>query len=271
MGSLIGLTAEDFTFARVEQAAQAYAQQAQGKVLVGFDTRFLSDRFAARVAAVLLGAGLEAQVSRTALPLSALRFALQHLGGQGGVYVGAGSLGAQHNGLEFLDAAGHSVEIGQAAAVAQLSQANPATFDLRKPYYDHLASQLNLEALAAYPGPLYHEGLGGAGSGWIAGFCKQAGLPFEVRELHAVPHPSFYGLTPDLSQNSLRTLLTLLKVEEEHVWGLATNGDASQVALARGGGRLLEATEWATTTSGDALLDGLRALQKVVLQGKGQR
>lgn len=271
MGSLIGLTADDFTFARVEQAAHAYAQQVQGTVLVGFDTRFLSDRFAARVAGVLLGVGLEVQVSRTALPFSALRFALQHLGAQGGVYLGAGSLGAQHNGLEFLDAAGQSVEVIPTDGVAHLAQTTPATFDIRKPYYDHLASQLNLEALGAYPGPLYHEGLGGAGSGWIAGFCKHAGLPFEVRELHAVPHPSFYGLTPDLSPNSLRTLLTLLKVEDEGVWGLATNGDASQVALARGGGRLLEPAEWATIASGDALLDGLRALQTVVSQGKGER
>ena len=120
MGSLIGLTADDFTFARVEQAAQAYAQQAQGTVLVGFDTRFLSDRFAARVAGVLLGAGLEVQISRTALPFSALRFAVQHLGAQGGVYLGAGSLGAQHNGLEFLDAAGQSVEVVPMEGVVHL-------------------------------------------------------------------------------------------------------------------------------------------------------
>ena len=269
MGSLIGLTADDFTFSRVEQAAQAFAQQVQGAVLVGFDTRFLSDRFAARVAGVLLGAGLEVQISRTALPFPALRFAVQHLGVQGGVYVGAGSLGAQHNGLEFLDGAGRSVEVISTEGVAHLAQTTPATFDIRKLYYDHLASQLDLEMLGAYPGPLYYEGLGGAGSGWLAGFCKHAGLAFEVRELHAVPHPSFYGLTPDLSSNSLRTLLTLLKVEEERVWGLATNGDASQAALARGGGQLLQAAEWNTTPSGDALLDGLRALQTVVLQGKG--
>ena len=74
--------AEDFTFANVRRVAWALAEhlQASGRarqgVAVGYDCRFLSDRFAAAVASVLAAADIPVILSPTACPTPALSWAV---------------------------------------------------------------------------------------------------------------------------------------------------------------------------------------------------
>ena len=66
---------EDFTFANVRRVAQAIAKWvhesgtgSEPAMVVGFDTRFLSDRYAIEVARVLAGNGIRVHLTRADAP-----------------------------------------------------------------------------------------------------------------------------------------------------------------------------------------------------------
>src|SRR2546427_5790985 len=84
--------AEDFTFSNVELVAQATAdywsahpvQGTEKRVLVGYDRRFLSDKFGERTAEVFAGNGFEAVLTPGPTPTPALFFAVKRPRGIGG-------------------------------------------------------------------------------------------------------------------------------------------------------------------------------------------
>ena len=73
-----GIIADDFTIANVRRVAGAIARtlQANGSarkgVFVGFDTRFLSDRFAREAAEVIAAQGIPVRISPAPVPTPAV-------------------------------------------------------------------------------------------------------------------------------------------------------------------------------------------------------
>lgn len=267
-----GIIGDDFTFAAVGSLAQSYAQvMGQGKrVVVGYDTRFQAAKFAQRAAEVLAANGLEVHLSKSYLPTPALVFATKHLQADGGLMITAGDSPAEYQGVRIISPQGLALEPSGEPGAFDPSQPTIPTFDIRKPYFEHLMGQLDLETLRAYQGVVYHDSLGGAGSGWVAGFVKQARLSLELRELHAVPEVMFYGVRPSLEAKNLFTISTLLKAEEGQTFALITNGDASQVGVVLAGGRFLNAAETARLASSeDALLTAWLLVQKAAQSGVG--
>ncbi len=239
---------EAFTFDNVAQVAQAYASYLlshQGRrVVVGYDTRFMADRFAHKAAEVLAANGLEVHLSKTYLPTPVLSFAVKHLEADGGVMLTASHNPPEYLGFKIKGPYGGSATPGMVAEVVQHLGQPPKTeggqiqsFDVRKAYYAFIAAQLEIEALRAYSGVLYHDSLGGAGAGWLAGFVKHAGLKLELRELHAVPDPMFYGVNPEPIPQNLFTLTTVLKAEADPTFAVVHDGDADRVGAVLAGGR----------------------------------
>ena len=70
------IIADNFTFANVAIAAQAHAVLKSGgaRVVVGYDTRFASDRFARAVAEVMSANGLEVYLSFALTPVFLLLY-----------------------------------------------------------------------------------------------------------------------------------------------------------------------------------------------------
>ena len=77
--------AEDFTFANVDRVTQATADYwkqnpvagTEKRAVVGYDRRFLSDRFARRVAEVLAGNGFVVTLADSPTPTPAVSFAIK--------------------------------------------------------------------------------------------------------------------------------------------------------------------------------------------------
>lgn len=273
-----GLIADDITYSQVAKLAQAAAawwlDQRVKRVVVGYDSRFLSERFAAKAAQILMANGLEVQVAKSHLPQPAFGFAVSHQEAGGGLYVGGGKQPAEYSGVSLWGAqqplapqtiTALDLALDQAVPKQPAQPAQAPIFDVRKPYLESLTKQLNLEALQAAEGVVYHESMGGATGGWMGAFFKQAKLKFELRELHAVPHPLFYGVTPEITPLNLRNLFTLLSNEPSEVIALINDGDGSGAGWIRGGGK---AADLQILPSTDGMLAALKTLEAQALAAK---
>ena len=102
-----GLIADDFTFDNVRRVAGAIASYvlkhedpARG-VVIGYDTRFLSDRAARAVAQVIADAGIPVLLANDYVPTPAVSYNVKKLGAAGGVMVTSSHNPWNWNGVKF--------------------------------------------------------------------------------------------------------------------------------------------------------------------------
>ena len=123
---------DSFTFDNLRIVAQAIAdavaseswdksgspENAQGldapkpdrkKIVVGFDTRFLSDRFAGEVARVLAANGFTVMLSQSDAPTPAISFAVKHQNAIAGVMITASHNAPRYNGVKLKASYGGSI------------------------------------------------------------------------------------------------------------------------------------------------------------------
>jgi phosphomannomutase len=102
-----GLIAEDYTVENVRLAAQAIASyvlkhedSARG-LIVGYDTRFGSPRFARIAAESLAEAGIEVQLANDHTPTPAISYAVKQRKAAGGVVITSSHNPWQWNGVKY--------------------------------------------------------------------------------------------------------------------------------------------------------------------------
>ena len=102
-----GLIADDFTFDNVRRVAGAIASYvlkhedpARG-VVIGYDTRFLSDHAARAVAEVIAAAGIPVLLANDYVPTPTVSYNVKKLGAAGGVMVTSSHNPWNWNGVKF--------------------------------------------------------------------------------------------------------------------------------------------------------------------------
>ena len=243
--------ADGYTFRNLRRVAQAYAdflkEEGAGEVVVGYDARFLSERFALETGKVLAANGLWARVARRLVPTPVTSFAVVHFKAGGGAMITASHNPPEYNGFKLKGPYGGSATPRMVARVEELLDKTPPAvfeegrdrlerFDVSGPYYEKLEGLLDTELLRGYQGVVYHDGMGGAGGGWVSGFARRAGLGVEVRDIHATPHPLFYGVNPEPIEENLGTLRALMRNESPPTFAAATDGDADRIGVVLAGG-----------------------------------
>lgn len=256
--------AERFTFANVRRAARAYAEhlvdRGGGLVLVGYDTRFLGERFARATAETLAASGLEVRVSAGFLPTPALSFAVKHFGAAGGVMLTASHNPAEYGGFKLKGPYGGTAtdaiyqdvarrlepgEPADAPAASRPFDAHAAAFDVRGPYFDALAKLVDvasLEALVRRGGRVAHDAMGGAGSGWLTAFFEHVGIPDAVEEIRGRPDPLFHGVHPEPIPANLAVTVERMRAAAgpgAPLFALANDGDADRLGVVLPGGAFL--------------------------------
>src|SRR5438093_8673448 len=99
--------AEDFTFANVRRAAQAFADflaETQGKqrgVIVGYDNRFLSETYGKLVCEVLAANGFSVLYPPVSAPTPAMSYAVRDRSLCGGVMITASHNPPEFNGFKI--------------------------------------------------------------------------------------------------------------------------------------------------------------------------
>src|SRR5665213_3323279 len=109
-----GVIAEDYTFANVRKVSCAIAryvvraEKPGAGLLVGYDTRYGSERFARAAAEVVSMAGMPVWVAEKACPSPALSLLVRQRGAAGGIMITASHNPYKWNGVKFKASYGSS-------------------------------------------------------------------------------------------------------------------------------------------------------------------
>ncbi|MFQ6014093.1 MAG: phosphoglucomutase/phosphomannomutase family protein [Anaerolineae bacterium] len=254
---------DEFTFANVRHVAQAIAdfllEEGGGRtgVVVGFDTRFLSDRYAIEVARVLAGNGIAVHLSKADCPTAALSYAVKALDAAGGVMITASHNPPRYNGIKCKAYYGGpampemtkqmeahlvaNLEQGRESQTVEYEQAladgSIVRFDLLPGYLDHVRSLIDLERIAHFAPQVVVDPIYGAGRGYIKQFLEEAGL--EVTEIHNEMNPGFGGLYPEPIARNLGDLIATVTGSGCDI-GLATDGDADRIGAVDAQGNFID-------------------------------
>jgi alpha-D-glucose phosphate-specific phosphoglucomutase len=257
-----GVIAEDFTFTAVRAVSQAIGehvrelggQAAARGVVIGYDTRFLSEAVAAQVARVLAGQQVRAFLCVRDTPTPVVAFELLRRKASGGVVVTASHNPPEYNGIKFSSAWGGPA-LPEVTRRIQ-ARANELLGEPRAQVPDGEAAQGLLERID--PAPAYLERLRalvdfqvirearlkvvvdplyGTGQGYLDTLLKAAGC--EVLTLHTWRDPNFGGGAPEPAEERLKELAFQVVETGSHL-GVATDGDADRFGLIDADGSFLE-------------------------------
>ncbi len=121
---------DTFTFANLRLVAQAIAdfiheQNATNpSAVVGFDTRFLSDRYAYEVACVMAGNGIQTWLARADTPTPAVSYAIVNKKATAGVMITASHNPPRYNGVKLKASFGGSATPQQHKRVERILSEN---------------------------------------------------------------------------------------------------------------------------------------------------
>ena len=235
---------EEFTFANVRKVAQAIADKsladaAQNKLagaptlVVGFDTRFLSDRYAIAVAEVLAANGIFVWLAQGDAPTPMVSFAIVDKAANGGVMITASHNPPRYNGIKLKADNGGSASPADAKEIEQRIKANdsagvlPRQMTLERALESGLVQRFN-------PFPAYEtqlrklvrfdvirqanvrvavDAMYGAGRIYLRRLLEDAGC--QVTELRNEMNPGFNGIHPEPIERHLKPLLL------EMLWALS--------------------------------------------------
>jgi len=242
-----GVISDDFTFENLRYVAQGIAE-AFGpgkKVAVGFDTRFLSDRYAMEVACVLAANGINVYLTKADTPTPVLAFSVQNLKADGGVMITASHNPPRYNGVKVKGPHGEpdkalakkvesiinsnlerKIPPRLMAYEKALAEGLIVRFDPSAPYIEHVKSLVDLPLIAQSNLKVVVDPMYGAGRGYIKNILLEAGLA-SVLEIRGEMNPGFGGVHPEPIARYLDALVKA--VREGWDVGLAHDGDADRI------------------------------------------
>jgi phosphomannomutase len=251
--------AEDFTFANVARVAQATADfwsanpivGTEKKIIVGYDRRFLSDRFAQTTAEVFAGNGFQAVLTPMPTPTPSVSFAVKAQRAIGGVMITASHNPPVFNGFKLKSHYGGSSDSETCKAVEGFLDRDPIRSikladavkakrilikDVRPAHYAALKQLVDFKLIANSKLRFAHEALFGVGAGCFEQLL--AGTTCKVTTLNGAHDPLFGGINPEpIEANYARSQAYLRK--HPHDLCLVTDGDADRVGGMDGRGNYL--------------------------------
>ncbi len=227
------------------------------RMVVGFDTRFLSDRYAVEAARVLAANGYKVYLTSADIPSPAISFAVRHLGAIAGLMITASHNPPRYNGVKLKAAYGGSamgeqcrrVEVylndnearGRGPNLMEFERAREAglieRFNPTPAYYDHLRSLIDFSAIADNPQHIVVDSMYGSGRGQIKGILQGTGC--EVFEVRGEMNPGFGGIHPEPIGRYLGALAGAIAAGHGQL-GMATDGDADRIGAMDGRGQFVD-------------------------------
>ena len=243
--------AEEFTFANARRVITAIARvlSEDGRggdlVLVGFDTRFLAERFAAEAARLFAREGFRAEVSSRSVPTPTLAFEIRRRGAAGGVNFTASHNPPRYLGIKFSTSDGAPAlpeitqrieeRIGGMGEVAPPDGAEPpVSFDPVPEYLADLGKKISASDVARGRPHFSVDFRFGTSAGFLDTFLESAGA--RLSRLNAKRDPLFGGLSPQCGEKELVGLSAEVLARRSRL-GLACDGDSDRFGVCDERGR----------------------------------
>jgi len=253
-----GLIADEFTFENVSRCTQGLAdyliatQNTKGEILVGYDTRFLSEHFAQTVSKVLAGNGITVKLANQPAPTPVISFNTMKRNAIGAVIITASHNPFNWNGLKIKMHYGGSPPEGTISILekyisnialvktAPLSSSLIKSFDPQPPYLNHIGEFLNLSPIRNSQLNIICDSMFGAGSGYLPSIVN--GERASVSEIRNSINPIFPGmLQPEPILANLGQLRKLVIKQNADV-GIAYDGDADRLGIVDEKGNYINAS-----------------------------
>ena len=248
-----GVIADNFTFQNVRLVTQAIADYLKQKsnnkelrVVVGYDTRFLSPQFAQTVAEVLSGNNIFVLLSDKAIPTPVVSFTAKQRGLSLGIMITASHNPPHFNGLKIKTpsgaAAGVEVTKDVESRIKPSAKIPEAKNDLIKKenltedYVKYLRNYIEFNKLKDKEFKVLVDVMYGSGNGFLEEVLKDTKI--KVKYLRADTNPSFGGKGPEPVERNLTQLKEKTKTEKFDI-GIALDGDADRIAAAQPNGEFL--------------------------------
>lgn len=226
-------------------------------MVVGFDTRFLSDRYAVDVARVLAANGFRVKLTSADVPTPVVSHAVRELGAIGGVMITASHNAPRYNGIKLKAAYGGAAQPEQCRRVEVYLNDNEARgrgpnmldyerakqdgmiqrFNPAPAYFEHLRKLINFDVIADNPQAVVVDSMYGSGRNVIKGILQGTGC--EVYEIRGEMNPGFGGVHPEPIARNLNSLAGALASNNGQI-GLATDGDADRIGAMDARGQFVD-------------------------------
>ncbi|MCM8766358.1 MAG: phosphoglucomutase/phosphomannomutase family protein [Candidatus Omnitrophica bacterium] len=255
--------AEDFTFGNVAKVAQAIADyfnaitqkgnDTKTQMVIGYDTRFLSDKFAQIVAEVLNGNGIRVYFIPKPSPTPMVCFMIKRNKLSGGVIITASHNPPQYNGVKIkMDYAGPAEpevtqeieslvdksEIKRISSQEALASGLLELVDPSEEYVKFLRQYLDLSLFKERSYRLLVDVMYGTGDNFIPRILR--GTKCKITLLHNERNPLFGGINPEPIPKNMQEVVRIMKKGDFDL-AIVNDGDADRVACVRPDGKIINA------------------------------
>jgi phosphoglucomutase len=239
--------ADEFTFSQVRTVSQAIcdhfneeSSSASNSFVVGNDTRFLGEKFAAECAAQVSANGFRALLCEEFTPTPCISHAIRSEKAAAGINFTASHNPPEYNGMKLSTADGapalpavtQTIERRIAELLRQEQRPSAkgeyTSYDARPGYLQDLASKVRLDVIAKAGGTYAYDPMWGTGRGYLDGLMRSHGI--EVETIHDWRDVMFGGHAPEPEMSHLGELKDLV-LSKGCVLGLATDGDADRFGV----------------------------------------
>jgi alpha-D-glucose phosphate-specific phosphoglucomutase len=252
---------EDFTFENVEKVAQAVSdfinndcrdlKIRERKAVIGYDTRFLSEKYAELVAGVFAANGITTVLADRPAPTPSVSFTIKDRGYVGGIMITASHNPARYNGIKYKAYYGGSASpemtkkfegyLGRRAVKSMpapdaKSKGLVVVEDIVQKHMGFIKKYVDMKLLRSSRLKVLVDSMYGTGDDYISMLLK--GGRCRVDTIHDVVNPSFCGINPEPIMPNLKELADKTRSGGYDV-GIATDGDADRLGIALPNGKLL--------------------------------
>ena len=240
--------ADEFTFAGVRSVTSAICSHFESArpdgnlMVIGYDTRFLGERFAEECANVISESVFRALLCDEPVPTPTISHAIRTKGAICGINFTASHNPPEYSGMKLSTSDGapalpeitRNVEglILKGAPTAQGARSATdvrfQTFAARPGYLDDLNTKIRFDVIARAGGRYAYDPLWGTGRGYLDEALRSHGL--EVETIHNWRDVLFGGRSPEPEASHLDELRQAV-LSKGCVLGLATDGDADRFGV----------------------------------------
>src|SRR5438105_3640956 len=244
-----GIIGEDFTFENVRVATQGVAnylkksgQKGTG-VVVAYDTRFLSEKFAAEASKILAFNGIQAFLCTRDVPTPCVAFETVRRRAMGAINFTASHNPPEYNGLKFSTSNGapalpeitkqieneiHAVQQKNERLDVYEKRELIEEIDPKDRYLNELRQKVDVDTIGKSGLRIAIDSLYGTSRDYLDYFLLEAG--FEGKLIHNCRDPYFGGFSPECNEKNLGELRKIIGAEKFDL-GLATDGDADRFGI----------------------------------------